>query len=177
MAAVCIVPVVASYLAYYWWLPSGHVNYGELIEPHALPDAGLTGLDGQPFHIAQLHNKWVLIVADSGACDDWCREKLVYVRQLRLAQGKEADRIERLWLVTDGVAPDPQLVAQLAGVHVVRADKSPAVQALPAAKTPADHIYIVDPLGNLMMRYPRDADPRKMLKDIARLLRHSKWST
>ena len=177
MALIVVTPVVASYVAYYWWQPPGHVNYGELIEPRNLPDAALTDLDGKPFHIAQLHNQWTLLVADSGACDAWCREKLVYVRQLKLAQGKEADRIERVWLVTDRVAPDRQLLAQFPGMHVVRAEGSPLVQALPAAKAPADHIYVVDPLGNLMMRYPRDADPQKILKDIARLLRHSKWSS
>ncbi len=176
LAAVCIAPVAASYIAYYFWQPEGHVNYGELLQPRVMPDPGLALVDGTPFKLSELRNRWVLLVAHPGACDAHCQQQLVYMRQLRLAQGKESDRVERVWLVTDAQVPDKQLLDQFTGMYAVRAAGSGLVEALPAARSPADHIYIVDALGNLMMRYPRDADPRKMLRDIARLLRHSKWS-
>lgn len=177
LAAISIAPVLASYIAYYYWQPEGHVNYGELLEPRPTPDPQLALVDGAPFRLSQLRNKWVLLVAQPGACDAYCRQQLVHIRQLRLAQGKDSDRVERVWLVTDDAGPDRQLLAQFPGMYTVRAAGSPLVAALPAARTPEDHVYIVDVLGNLMMRYPRDADPRKMLKDVARLLRHSKWTT
>lgn len=175
LIAVCVAPIVASYVAYYFWQPSTQVNYGELLEPQPLPDAGLTDDDGTRFQWSALKGQWVLTVADSGGCDDYCRQKLVYIRQVRLAQGKETDRIERVWLITDNANPDAALLAQHPGLRVVRAAGSEAVKRLPAAGTPADHIYVIDPLGHVMMRYARDADPRRILKDVARLLRHSKW--
>jgi hypothetical protein len=177
LAAVCIAPVVASYIAYYFWRPAGHVNYGELLAPTPMPDPPVALVDGRPFHLSELKNKWVLLVAQPGACDEYCQQQLIYIRQLRLAQGKESDRMERVWLVTDNTMPDSKLLADLPGMYAVRASGTALGAALPAARTPADHIYVVDVLGNLMMRYPRDPDPRKMLKDIARLLRHSKWSS
>ncbi|HWI13260.1 MAG TPA: redoxin family protein [Burkholderiales bacterium] len=177
IAAVCIAPVLASYLAYYFWQPEGHVNYGELLEPKPMPDPQLTLVDGTPFRLSQLRNHWVLLVAQPGACDASCQQQLIYLRQLRLAQGKESDRVERVWLVTDNAVPDKRLLEQFPGMYTVRAAGTGLIAALPAGGTPADHIYVVDVLGNMMMRYPRDADPRKMLKDIARLLRHSKWTT
>lgn len=176
LAAVCIAPVLASYIAYYFWQPEGHVNYGELLEPKPMPDPQVALVDGTPFRLSQLRNRWVLLVAQPGACDASCQQQLIYLRQLRLAQGKESDRVERVWLVTDNTVPDKRLLEQFPGMYTVRAAGTALVAALPAAGTPADHIYIVDVLGNMMMRYPRDADPRKMLKDIARLLRHSKWT-
>lgn len=173
--AICAAPLVGSYLAYYFWRPAAHVNYGELIEPRPLPDADLTSLDGRPFKLSEVKGEWVLLTADRAACDERCRLKLTYTRQVRLAQGKEAQRIERVWLVTDGAMPDPALVADHPGLRIVRAGTGELVKALPAAVSSTEHIYIVDPLGNLMMRFPPDPDPRRVLKDLSRLLRHSKW--
>ena len=173
--ALCAAPVAASYIAFYFWRPTSHVNYGELIAPRGLPDLEYTLRDGRPFRLSQLKGEWVLLVADRGACNDACRMKLTYIRQVRLAQGKEMERIERVWLVTDEGKPDAALVAEHPGLHVARVLDARIVEALPAPGTPADHIYVVDPLGNLMMRFPPDPDPRRMLKDVSRLLRHSKW--
>ncbi len=175
LAALCVAPVLASYVAYYVWRPSGHVNYGELLEPRPLPDSKLTLADGTPFHWRQLKGKWVLVTADSGHCGAFCEQKLVYLRQIRLAQGKEAERIERVWLLTDSARPEVALIAHYQGTWLVRAAGSDILKLFPVAGALADHIYLIDPLGNLMMRYPRDADPRKIVKDITRLLRHSQW--
>ena len=172
---LCAAPVVASFVAYYWLRPSGHVNYGELIPPRAMPEAPLTTTEGKPFEWKDVGREWVLIVADSAKCDERCREKLVYTRQVRLAQSKEAGRIERVWLLTDNGTPDAALLAEQPGLRVIRAADSEALRALPAQSSPAAHIYVVDPLGNLMMRFPENADPKRMLKDLSRLLRHSKW--
>lgn len=173
--AICAAPIVASYVAYYFWPPAGHVNYGELLEPRALTDAGLERTDGSAFRFADLRTNWILLSVDDAACNERCRLKLVYMRQLRLAQGKDAERMQRVWVVSDEGTPDPRLLEQHAGLHIVRARGKGALAALPASASPAAHIYVVDPLGNLMMRFPADGDPRRMLKDLARLLKHSKW--
>jgi cytochrome oxidase Cu insertion factor (SCO1/SenC/PrrC family) len=175
LIALCIAPIAASYIAYYWWPPSEHVNYGELLEPQPRPDVELKTLEGKPFRPSELKGQWVLTVIDSGACDAWCQKKLIYIRQVRLAQGKDAERIDRVWLITDDVTPERSLMLGHEGLRMLRAGGSPLLGAFPAMRSLADPIYVVDPLGNLMMRYPRDADPRRMLKDVARLLRHSKW--
>src|SRR5262249_49945587 len=83
--------------------------YGELIEPRPLPDPEMRLLDGRPFRLSQLRGKWVLLQIDSAACGDACRKKLVYMRQARLALGKDAERVERVWLIDDAAAPDPAL--------------------------------------------------------------------
>jgi cytochrome oxidase Cu insertion factor (SCO1/SenC/PrrC family) len=173
--AACAAPMIASYAAYYFWRPPGHVNYGELIEPRPLPDASLALLDGTPFRLSELKGEWVLLTAGASACDERCRERLVYMRQVRLAQGRESGRIERVWLLTDGRAPDAALLAEHEGLRVVRDPQGATVSALPSASSPPNHIYVIDPLGNLMMRFPANADPRRILKDVSRLLRHSKW--
>jgi hypothetical protein len=160
---VCAAPLVLGTAAYFLrWDTGAAGNYGELIAP---PRA----LAGAPF--AGLRGKWVLVAVDAAACDAWCEKKLYYLRQLRRAQGKDMERIERLWLVTDDARPRAELAQAFEGTRVQRADPA-LVRSF--AGNPVDHIYVVDPLGNLMMRYPREPDPSKMLKDLQRLLRVSR---
>jgi cytochrome oxidase Cu insertion factor (SCO1/SenC/PrrC family) len=174
LIALCAAPVVASYVAYYLLQPSGHVNYGELLEPRPLPDAKLALADGTPFAWHQLKGKWVLAIIDSGNCAAECQRKLLFLRQVRLTQGKDMDRIERVWLISDGVNPAAAIIAEYRGTWLVRAAGSDFLRVFPAQGAPADHIYVIDPLGNLMMRYPRNADPRRIIKDVTRLLKVSR---
>jgi cytochrome oxidase Cu insertion factor (SCO1/SenC/PrrC family) len=173
--ALCAAPVVASFVAYYWLQPSGHVNYGELLTPQPVPAATLAGVDTRPFSFADLKGSWVLVSIDGSACDERCRTKLLYMRQVRLAQGKNSDRIERVWLVNDDMFPNTAVVGEHPGLRVVRAPGSAVLAAFPAPTTPTAHIYVIDPLGNLMMRFPENPDPRGVLKDVSRLVRYSDW--
>lgn len=93
LVALTVAPVAASYLLYYFWRPEHTVNYGELIEPRPLPDPALALADGKPFRLSQLRGKWALVTIDAGGCDAGCERKLLYLRQLRLTQGKEMDRL------------------------------------------------------------------------------------
>ncbi|MEK6592043.1 MAG: hypothetical protein AABZ67_03060 [Pseudomonadota bacterium] len=174
LIALCVAPVAAAYVAFYLWQPSGHVNYGDLLELRPLPPARLNLADGTPLDWARLKGRWVFAMADSGNCAAYCRQKLLYMRQVRLTQGKELERIERAWLITDDATPATAILAEYQGTLPIRAAGSELLKLFPAPHTAADHIYLIDPLGNLMMRYPRDADPRRMVKDLARLLKHSK---
>jgi len=172
--AVCAAPMIASYAAFLFWRPTAHVNYGALLEPRVLPDVELALLDARPFRMSALKGEWVLLTAGPAACDAQCRRSLVYMRQVRLAQGRESGRIERVWLLTDDAVPDAPLVAEHPELIIVRGGDKLA-SALPAPRNAADHVYVVDPLGSLMMRFPADPHPQRMLKDLARRLRHSKW--
>lgn len=173
--ALCAAPLIASYAVFHFWRPTSQTNYGELLEPRPLPDARLVALDGTPFTLAQLKGEWVLLVTGPASCDERCRERLVYIRQVRLALGKEAGRIERVWLLAGAGTPDPALLAEHPELRVVRDPGGRVWEALLPEADASKHIYVIDPLGHLMMRYPENPDPRRILKDMSRLLRHSKW--
>ncbi|MGH8720219.1 MAG: SCO family protein [Burkholderiales bacterium] len=166
-------PVIAATLAFMYWQPSFFGNYGELIAPRELPDFALVTIDGEQFRTSDLRGKWTLVMVDSGACSEFCRDKLYKMRQLRLTQGKNKDRVARVWLISDAAAPAATIKDEYAGTFFVLAKGSELLSLLPAKETIADHIFLIDPKGNLMMRYPKDADASKMVKDLNRLLRLS----
>jgi hypothetical protein len=174
VAAVCIAPFIASYTAYYFYQPEGRVNYGELMADKQLPAAALKLTDGKAFALSQLRGKWLFVTVDDAACDAYCEKKLWQIRQVRKTQGKYPERIERVWLVTGGGQPAPRLREEFEGTWLVDAAGSTVLEALPHAGARTDHIYLVDPLGNLVLRYPRDADPSRMRKDLERLLKISR---
>jgi hypothetical protein len=171
IVAVCFAPVVASYFAFYVAPPKGRTNYGTLIEPTPVPAMALTRLDGRPFSFSELAGQWVMVSAADGACDERCSRALLQMRQQRLMTGKDASRIDRVWLVTDAAPVAPALVAAFDGTVIVRAP-APAVDRW-LGSTDADaagHVWLVDPMGNLMLRWPRDPEPARVKKDLARLL-------
>jgi len=166
-------PFIASYLLYFWEVRPASINYGELLPVKPIAGTGLNLLDDTIFRIRQLRGKWVLLTVDSGKCDEQCRKKLYYMRQVRLVQNKEMNRIERLWLIDDDEAPDPQIFKEYKDSWFVKAKNSEILGAIPAKVSQHDHIYLIDPMGNLMMRFPKDPDPAKMVKDLKRLLQVS----
>ena len=159
VAAVSAAPFVlgtAAYLA--GWSPGEGGNYGELIAPRPVAAAPL----------GKLRGKWVMVSFDRAACDAYCEKKLYYMRQVRRAQGKHMERVERLWVVTDGGKPRAELLPGIEGTRF----GSFTAESFPGDAV--DHIYLVDPLGNLMLRFPRDPDPSGMIKDLQRLLKYSR---
>lgn len=171
---VCVLPLVASYALYLFWRPGKLANYGELIPQDPLAEVTLRSRGGGEFRFADLRGKWVFLMADSGACDAHCRQKLYYMRQIRLTQGKDQDHIERLWLITDEIRPAAELDREYPGTLRVALAAPGFVLRLPAPRSVADHVYVIDPAGNLMMRYPRNLDPTRMKRDVTRLIRLSK---
>jgi cytochrome oxidase Cu insertion factor (SCO1/SenC/PrrC family) len=156
---VCAAPFFLGWAAWYFhWGTGAAGNYGELIPPRTL--------SGPPFQ--ELRGKWVLVTLDAAACEAYCEKKLYFVRQMHRAQGKDQSRLERLWVITDSGAPRAELLAAIEGSRISTAK----TDAFPG--NPVDHIYLVDPLGNLMLRFPRDPDPSRMLKDLQRLLKYSR---
>ena len=113
----------------------------------------------------------MLVSFDTAACDAYCERKLYFMRQVRRAQGKNQARVERLWVVSDAAPPRAALLEAIEGTHLAR-DAGLAAH-FSAAGAASDHLYLVDPLGNLMMRVPREPDPSRILKDLQRLLRVS----
>jgi cytochrome oxidase Cu insertion factor (SCO1/SenC/PrrC family) len=174
MAVFFAVPVLAGYVAYFFdFIPRGSGNYGTLIATRPLTDATLQGADGRPFKVSELRGKWLLVQFDSGACDAYCERKLYFMRQVRKALGRDTGRVERVWILTDDLVPNARLLEAFEGTRLASAAASGFAAEFPADVSRTDHIYVVDPLGNLMMRFPRDPDPSKMLKDLQRLLKLS----
>lgn len=175
--AICAAPMIFSYVTYYLIKPEVRTNYGELIDPrkYPIPDLGGASLDGKPTSLEQLKGKWILLQVDAAVCDKACTQKLYYMRQLRLTQGKEMGRVERVWLITDDAPLDIALMKEYDGTHFLRVDAQKLAAWLPAAEggKVSDHLYMIDPLGNLMMRFPKDPDANKIKKDISRLLKAS----
>lgn len=178
---VCAAPVIASYFTYYVIRPEGRSNYGQLIDPQRpLPALSLQDLQGQAVTAESLRNQWLIVVVGGGACDAVCERNLYLQRQLRETTGKDRDRIDKVWLVTDSAAIQPALLQGIAGAQVLRASAQEVAAWLePEAGQPLGaHLYIVDPLGNWMMRFPADADPSRVKRDLNRLLRASRhWDT
>lgn len=174
--ATCIAPVLASYAAYYLWPPSGSTNYGDLIQPQRPTGAlAATTLDAKPVSMSSLRGSWVMLHVAGAACDEPCRRHLWQMRQVRATTGKDRDRVLRVWLVADGDVPDVATLREFDGTIAWHAAAADLHAWLPTASgSLEDHIWLIDPLGNLMLRWPRDADPNRMKKDLSRLLRASR---
>ncbi len=177
---VCAAPVLASYYTYFVLRPSAGTAYSTLIQPTvpmpALPALPVAG--GAPQVLRGLAGQWLLVVVDSGACGPACEQQLFLQRQLREMTGRERERIDKLWLVVDDAPVAPALQQALAatpGMHLLRLPRAAVAAWLKPAPGQAleDHLYIVDPLGEWMMRAPAQADPAKLKRDIDRLLRAS----
>jgi hypothetical protein len=177
--AICAAPVVASYFTYFVLRPQSTTNYGTLIQPtRSLPELGLHRLDGTALDSASLKGQWLLLVAGPSRCDAACEKRLFMQRQLREMMGRDRDRIDKIWLVTDDGPLAPALrdaVLAAPAVDVLRADSGAVARWLAPAAGHAleDHLYIVDPMGEWMMRMPADADPSRVRRDLERLLRAS----
>jgi|688.fasta_scaffold255228_2 cytochrome oxidase Cu insertion factor (SCO1/SenC/PrrC family) len=174
---VCAAPVIASYLAYYVMPPLGRTNFGDLIEPQRpIPNLRLSGADGAAFKFESLRGRWVLLQFDSGRCDPACVDKLYAMRQQRTMTGKDRERVERVWLIGDAAVPADTLASDYAGTVVLRADPAELSPVFPveAGRRLEDYLYLIDPRGNLMMRFPATGEPARIRKDLGRLLKASR---
>jgi len=176
---VCAAPVIASYFTYYVVRPDARRNFGELIQPQrALPELTATAPDGQSVALSTLKGQWLLVSVGSGACGPVCEQQLYLQRQLRESLGKEKERVDRVWFVTDAQALPAALQEGLKGATVLRVPQAQLVQWLEpeAGHALPEHLYVVDPMGNWMMRFPAQLDlasAAKAKRDLERLLRAS----
>ena len=176
---VCASPVLLSYFTYYIIRPEGRRNFGELINPQRpLPSMRTETLDGKPGELKALKNQWLLVSVGSAVCEQTCQQRLYFQRQLREALGREKDRLDQVWLINDTAEVEGRLRAGLASSAVLRVPADALAQWLqPAAgQRLEEHLYLVDPLGNWMMRFPANMDTAgaaKAKRDLDRLLRAS----
>ena len=173
---VCASPVIASYLAYYVIRPEGRRNYGELIDPQR-PLPALSGVDasGKLLPLSALKDQWLFVSVADSACDEACQKHLYLQHQLRETLGKDKDRLDWVWLRTGSPQlsePLKQATATATVLHVDAAALANWLVPAPGQRL-EDHLYVVDPLGNWMMRFPAQADPKQVKRDLDRLLKAS----
>lgn len=179
MMLICASPVIASYFTYYVIRPEGRRVYGELIQPQKdMPKVSAKNLQGETVDLASLKGQWLLVNVGPGACVERCQENLYFQRQLREILGREKDRLDRVWLVTDDAAVAPSLLPALNMAHVLRLDAATVQSWISPAKDQQlqDHLYVIDPMGNYMMRFPANMDvpgASKAKRDLERLLKAS----
>lgn len=173
---VCATPVVASYLTFYVFRPDRIKSFGELIEPQReMPTLLTHRLDGQQDRLASFSGQWLLVSVAGGACDAQCQQHLYLQRQLRETMGREKDRVDWVWLVTDEAAVPQDLLPALGDALVLRVDPAGLAQWLTPGKGQklSDHLYVVDPFGKWMMRFPSNLDVKNVAqakRDLSRLL-------
>jgi hypothetical protein len=173
LALVVLAPIVASYVTYYWFVPDKRVNYGELLTPGPAPHVAGARLDGTAFALSGLRGQWVLLVVTAADCTDACRRALYATRQARTMQGREQDRVVRAWL-RPTAAPAPAWELQQSQPGLVSATAAQAdLSQLPLDSSGAPTILVLDPRGNLVLRYGADPDIKGLAADLARLLRAS----
>lgn len=181
---ICASPVVASYFTYYVVRPEGRRSFGHLVDPQRpLPNVVGTALGGDPVNLRTLKGQWLLISVSSGACDQACATRLYLQRQLREGLGKEKDRLDWVWLVSDAAPVADALKPALREATVLRVPDADLSAWLEPQKDHglSEHLYLVDPLGNWMMRFPANLDAQgasQAKRDLERLLRASvSWDT
>ncbi|MDT0217702.1 hypothetical protein Q9R35_10250 [Alcaligenes sp. AB3] len=189
LLAISLAPVLFALAAYYMpslgLRPDESNAYGQLIEPQrSVPEPAalpLHNLQGEAFDLQSLRGRWVLVSADESACPESCVRKLFILRNSHASQGKNVDRLARVWFVTDQGQPTEQILEAYQGTHMLRADPRQLAEFLTpdaAGKAPEQAVkngmWIIDPNGNLMMLFPGDADPLKVRTDIRKLLNNSR---
>ena len=191
---ICSAPVVLSYLTYYVIRPTTIKSYGELIQPtRSIPDLEMLVLarpnsekSASNERLSSLKGQWLLMSVSSGICDEACEKRLYFQRQIHTALGRENDRVDRVWLVMGQEAVDLKQVKAFSNYWIIKvSDKDVfkwlGLQTTAKEKTATEvntqeFLYLVDPMGELMMKFPSTVDldtAPKIRRDIERLLRAS----
>ncbi|CAN5244695.1 cytochrome c oxidase subunit I [soil metagenome] len=175
---ICFAPFSAAFIVWHFELgPDARTNYGDFVDPQKpVPPFAATALEPAMPPLPSLKGKWLMLHADVAACATDCARQLYVMRQVRASLNEGQQRVERAWLVLDDTPVNPEVLAAYAGMNIyrVRADDWRAFLPVADGTRIEDHIYLIDPLGNLMLRWPRDVDPKEMRKDAVRLLRASR---
>lgn len=173
---VSAAPVIASYFTYYVIRPQGRTNYGELVDPQR-PLPAWTGRDaaGAEVPLTALGGQWLLLSVADSSCAQVCQDHLYLQRQLRESLGKDKDRMDWVWLRTGEAAVPEALRAGVASATVLQVDAAAVAQWLQPAQGQRleDHLYVIDPQGNWMMRFPANVEPKRARRDLERLMRAS----
>jgi hypothetical protein len=160
------------------WTPTTFTNHGALVDPpRPLEPLDLVELTGQHFGVEQLRGYWTLMHIEDSRCDSACEQALVKTRQLRLALGHDIDRVQRVYLATESplLAPLAPVLEEHPRLRLVTGDRQALTPVMALLGEDAlGTVFLLDPLGNLVLGYRPGFDARGMFKDVKRLLRNSR---
>lgn len=172
IAALFLGPLVVAMVLYYSdldWRPSGYSNHGELL----LPVANVVEPLASESTAAALNGSWSLVYVSAASCDadSTCRERLYTIRQIRLMLGKNMDRIQRVFLYAGQDLDADYLASEQAGLVLLQdTTLADALSRSRPGSIAADGYYLLDPLGNLVMYFAPEINPRDVVSDIKHLL-------
>lgn len=180
VVACFALPLAVAWLLVDRWRPGGSAQHGELLDPARPTSLRFAPPQGRSADDTALRGRWVLAyIGPATACDARCRTGLYDMRQVRLALGKDMDRVKTLLLLD--AAPTAELSDWLAAEHPATivgvadaASRDALIEPFGRPGGVGEWLYLLDPHGNLLMRYPADVEPRGLLKDLQRLLKWSK---
>ena len=168
---VCLFPFVASTLLYFFWKPNNYTNYGEIVSyENFLQNIEFENKD----LLKNFRGKWLLTSFHAGECNEICDKKLYLMRQLRLSQGKNMDRLERVFVFMEPKDDNFMLNQSYNGTYIIEDFNRDKIKNMPFYKTITNNFFLIDPFGNLMMIFPEDPNPSKIKKDLSKLLKVSK---
>ena len=181
---VFALPSAAALLMYIsGWRPATTQNHGELIQPvRAISDRVMQAIEGKSVKFFDAHGKWTMVYFDTSSCPEECMKQLYFMRQIHNSQGKNLDRIQRIFIASDadGFATLKGKLADYPGMHVWSTSQIELIKLKQefglidiSGSQPERNIYLLDPQGNLMMRYMPGVEPAGMRKDLERLLKYS----
>jgi hypothetical protein len=183
LAGLFVLPLLFAFYMYYGtdWRPVRRVNHGTLITPARplpavhLPQVNMSDSDAAAPEPQQLRTRWSMVYVGAGNCDEPCRQALYVMRQTRLSLNNDMSRVERVFLTTGNCCAREFLAHEHPGLVVLDATGEQGTRLL--REFPADgrpySLFIVDPLGNLMMSYDTRQNPKGLLEDLKKLLRLS----
>lgn len=166
---------VSAWLYASGWHPVASAAHGELVDPpRQVGNLQLGEEGGKPISLGKMGGRWTLLYFGPAECAADCMRSLYYMRQAHVAQGREEGRVQRVFVASGRVsaAGMAALTRVFPGLKIVAAGGEIASQ-WPDDPALEGRIYLVDPMGNLVMRYTRDGDPGGMRKDLTRLLAYS----
>jgi len=183
LLALFAVPLALAFLLHYGlgWRPGKGMQHGDLLHPaRPLAEVSLLRADGRETGPGFLRGRWSLVYVGDGSCDASCRQALVDTRQIRSALNRDAGRVQRLFLYSGALHDATRIAGEHPDLVMARIDNAPGAELLRAfpeydgvLATSAERVYIVDPLANLVLSYPKTADRRGLLEDLERLLKLS----
>jgi len=183
LALLFIAPVAIAFFLYYGasWRPEGETHYGGLAKPpRSLPEVSLPSAAGGRTPADFLRRQWTLLYVGPGSCDTRCRQALYEMRQVRLSLNQNMDRVQRVFLYSGECCEQPWFSTEHAGLIAADVDGEDGRRLLDAVAghegvgvLNAGRIYVVDPLGNLLLSYEPGAEPKGMITDLRRLLKLS----
>lgn len=166
VAVISAMPLLAALYYRFVSPPTPQAIAGTVLEPTPMAADALVDLEGKPWRDSTQQEHWTVIYASAAACDALCKQTLYLTRQARTAQGKHMNRVLRLWVLTDGDAPSPAVLAEHPDLVVLRAAPS-----WPQELRDARQFHLVDRRGLLVFRYPADVEPPRYLRELARLVK------